>query len=102
MGVLRSSQISYSVTAKKDTCKMAVRMKNCCKTKKQLLKVKDQHVYSGPFSLLQRLFPVLFNYPDDDATTCASTVLPQQLYYNHAPPEALKIPVYMLNCNYRI
>lgn len=100
MGVLRSTQISYSAIT--PTCKMAARMKHCCKTKKQLLKVSDQHFYSGTLDMLAKLFPVLFNFTDNDAPTCAVTSTQQQLYYSHAPPTALNTPAYMLNCNYRI
>jgi hypothetical protein len=103
MGLLRSTTISYAEKApKKAGCKMATRIKNCCKTKKQLLKVKDQHTYSAAFELLAKLFPVLLNFTNNDEPQCAAVTLPQQLYYGHAPPVSPKTPVYILNCTYRI
>jgi len=109
MGVLRQTTISYSVTTTTTTvthtkaqCKMAQRMKNCCKTKKQLLKVKDQHVYSGAVELFAKLFPVLFNLPQYDEPVSAEVISQQQSYYTHAPPPISGTPVYVLNCNFRI
>jgi hypothetical protein len=109
MGVLRQTTISYSVTTTTTTtthtkaeCKMANRMKNCCKTKKQLLKVSDKHVYSGAMEVLAKLFPVLFNLTQNDEPVCARVISQQQSYYTHAPPPVPGTPVYVLNCNFRI
>lgn len=97
MGVVRSTHISYGTTPK-----MATRMKHCCKTKKQLLRVSDQHLYSGTLDMLAKFFAVLLNLNDNEVPTCTVTITQQQLYYSHAPPTAFSPPAYMLNCNYRI
>lgn len=103
MGVLRNTTLSYTnIAPTKADCKMAERMKNCCKSKKQLLKVKDQHIYGGTLDLLAKFFPVLFNFTNSDTAHIVPNVSTQQLHYSHAPPVVPKIPVYILNCNYRI
>ncbi|MDB4925923.1 MAG: hypothetical protein JWR23_1979 [Mucilaginibacter sp.] len=81
---------------------MATGLPGCCKTKTQLLKVKDQHVGSESFSLNANLFNAII-------PTClivdfsVYSFKPEYTAFNsHAPPDQAKTPVYILNCNYRV
>ncbi|RKR84859.1 hypothetical protein BDD43_5112 [Mucilaginibacter gracilis] len=101
MGVLRLTAISHGTHCKKHTCKMAAR-KRCCQAQKQLLQVNDVHIYQGPLYFLTRLFPVLFNYSNDNKPAVAAIISKQQQYCSPAKLASLKNPAYILNCNYRI
>jgi hypothetical protein len=101
MGVLTSTTIAYTDHGNNEPCKMQMAKHKCCKTKKQYLKVKDQHFGSVTLAFLAKLFPVLNYYttPDSVSAPCAC----QYHAYNiHAPPECSSAPVYVLNCTYRI
>jgi len=83
-------------------CKMHDQMKNCCKTKKQFFKVSDLHIYAATFSLDTKLFPVIqVPYLLSQINISAAV---QEFSNNNinAPPKSIAIPVYTLNCNYRI
>ena len=81
---------------------MATGLPGCCKTKTQLLKVKDQHVGSQSVSLSANLFE--FISPAHLITDfSAYHFTPEYAAFNsHAPPDRPKAPVYILHCTYRI
>ena len=83
-------------------CKMAFQMKNCCKTKKQYFKVKDQHFGAQAFSLNVNLFHIIIpsNYHLD--LSLADLNIAHTVINSHGPPDWPKTPSYILNCNYRI
>jgi hypothetical protein len=99
-GVLQSTSISESP---KVGCKMNITMKNCCKTKKQYFKVKDQHIGGSAISFYSKLSPetavpyLIF---------IGSIKIPVReiVYFNsNAPPDwRPKTPAYIQNCTYRI
>ena len=98
-GILQSTTLFHDT---KPDCKMASQMKNCCKTKKQYFKVKDQHIGAFAFNLNTKLFPAI-NTPH--LTNDLSLNFPKQevvSFNNHAPPDRPETPVYILNCTYRI
>ncbi|WP_295670944.1 hypothetical protein [uncultured Mucilaginibacter sp.] len=99
-GILQSTSFSESPKA---SCKMNMPMKNCCKSKKQYFKVKDQHVNPSAFGLYTKLAPamaVLY------LPFIANLNIPARgiVYFNnHAPPDwRHATPCYILNCTYRI
>jgi hypothetical protein len=83
-------------------CKMRDQMKGCCKTKKQLFKLNDTHIYASSVSLDSRLLPVI-QIPCLLSQSKISTTI--QKFSNtsiNAPPKGIATPAYILNCNYRI
>jgi hypothetical protein len=100
-GKLKSTNISF-VQDSKEKCGKGDEISGCCKTKFKSFKVKDSHVaadgmanpvkHFADLHLFSPAFEVmaLANEPVDIANS------------SHAPPILLGIPVYLLNCNFRI
>lgn len=75
---------------------------NCCKNDVKSFKVKDTHVNAASFALTD-LSPVIL----PSLSTCSATILVKEQmttigYQSNAPPGNLAIPIYTLNCAYRI
>jgi hypothetical protein len=98
-GILQSTTLFRDA---KPDCKMGLHMKNCCKTKKQYFKVKDQHFGAPAFSLNVNLFHnvIQSNYHSDLNIACVN--IAHLTVNSHSPPDLLKTPVYIQNCTYRI
>ncbi|MDB5019563.1 MAG: hypothetical protein JWQ28_690 [Pedobacter sp.] len=74
---------------------------NCCKNEKQSFKIKDNHVKVSSITLNQPLsviMPSTFRY---EAVVIAAT-LNSNAYHDSTPPLSSEIPIYTLNCTYRI
>jgi hypothetical protein len=100
-GKLESTSISFN-SAQKTMCKMATGMPGCCKTKTQLLKVKDQHVGSQALSLNVNLFHAIIPAYSTLDFSVYSFKSEYFAFNSHAPPDWPQAPVYILNCTYRI
>jgi hypothetical protein len=98
-GILQSTTLFHDT---KPDCKMASQMKNCCKTKKQYFKVKDQHFGAQAISLNVNLFHTIIhpNYHLD--LSVADLDIAHAAINNHGPPDWPKTPFYIQNCTYRI
>jgi hypothetical protein len=98
-GILQSTTLFH---ATKLDCKMASQMKNCCKTKKQYFKIKDQHFGAQAPSLNVNLFHTVIqsNYHLDLNVACLN--IAHLTVNSHSPPDGAKTPVYIQNCTYRI
>lgn len=100
-GKLKSTSVSL-VEDSKEKCTKGDKKSGCCKTKFNSLKVKDTHIAADDisnsvkhFTDIQLFIPsfevvALVNEPMDIANP------------SHAPPAHHGIPVYILNCNFRI
>lgn len=100
-GKLKSTDITFLQKDSKDKCGKGS-MSGCCQTKFKSLKVKDTHIaaddISNPvkhftdFHLFTPSFELigLANEPIDITNS------------SHAPPTHHGIPIYILNCNFRI
>ncbi|MFI5138071.1 MAG: hypothetical protein ACHQIM_09600 [Sphingobacteriales bacterium] len=98
-GVLQSTSVAESP---KTGCKMNVPMKNCCKTKKQYFKVKDQHFTSPVFSLNINLFQKFIHSNYSLALTWPCLTLSHAAFNSHGPPDWPNTPAYIQYCTYRI
>jgi hypothetical protein len=100
-GILQSTTIMQIEDSKSD-CKVVTKVPGCCKTKKQYLKVKDQHVASPVFSLNVNLFHTIIqtNYNLDLSPSGFNSA--HSTFNSHAPPDWSNTPVYIRNCTYRI
>ena len=81
---------------------MTTGMPGCCKTKTQLLKVKDQHVGSQALNLNGNLFQAVIPACSTLDFSVYSFKSKHTAFNSHAPPDRPKSPVYILNCTYRI
>jgi len=74
---------------------------DCCKTTKQSFKVKDQHAGSKTLDLQTKAF-VALQQAVTEFQPIAGCGQSTAAYKANAPPERKQIPVYILNCTYRI
>ena len=109
LGIAASSHyccgILQSTTLFRDTkpdCKMASHMKDCCKTKKQYFKVKDQHFGTPAFSLNANLFHTIIQSIYHLDLSLAYLNIGHISINSHGPPNRLKTCIYIQNCTYRI
>jgi hypothetical protein len=82
--------------------KSDVKNDNCCKNEKQSFKIKDNHFNSSGFNLIQPLpviLPSLYSY---DHLNIAKAIIQSRPYQSNAPPGSPEVPIYTLNCTYRI
>lgn len=94
-GKLASVKLTYATADHTDK-------DNCCKHESKSFKVKDSHVNTASFALGQ-LSPALL--PELVTWNALSIFTRQNLsagYQANAPPGNPDIPIYTLNCTYRI
>ena len=94
-GKLTSVKLTYAVADHSDK-------DNCCKNDVKSFKVKDTHVNSVSFALSELSAAIL---PVDHQWT-THTIVAEQIhqtgYQANAPPGNPAVPIYTLNCAYRI
>jgi hypothetical protein len=99
-GKLASVTLTYG--SDDNTGKDAAKNDNCCKTEKQSFKIKDNHFNASGFNLMQPLpviLPSLYSY---DHLSIAKAIIQCRPYQSNAPPGSPEVPIYTLNCTYRI
>ena len=95
------ASVSYSLGATENGNKSAKKDK-CCDHEKQSFKVKDSHFSAASLSL-NRPLPVIIPSFISVADEPVVSILPAKIVYKgNAPPGHSDIPVYTLNCAYRI
>jgi hypothetical protein len=94
------ASVSYSLGVAENSDKTA-KKDNCCGHEKQSFKVKDSHFSVAPVSLNHpiAITPSLFGLFNEPVVSIIQT---QITYQGNAPPGHSDIPVYTLNCAYRI
>ena len=99
-GKLVSVTLIYG--ASDNTSKESGKKNNCCKNEKQSFKVKDSYFSIVSFSLGHPLPAIIpsFISPNDELST--NQLHTKIVYKGNAPPGHSDIPVYTLNCAYRI
>ena len=99
-GKLKSSTIVFSAGDKKQcTAKMSSKM--CCKYLQSFHKINDSHE-TGNFTVAPELFAIVIaeHFPEYRFEKVYSNT--NSWYFTNAPPEQKRIPVFLLNCNFRI
>jgi len=75
---------------------------NCCRHEKQSFKVKDNHINVASFAFTQ-LFPVILPASNNWVAVGIENIEnTHTLYRSNAPPDNPGIPLYTINCTYRI
>ena len=75
---------------------------NCCKHDVKSFKVKDTHVNATSFALSELSAAILPVDHQWTTTTITAEQINQIGYQANAPPGNLNVPIYTLNCAYRI
>jgi hypothetical protein len=96
------TSVSFSYGAGDNSGSMSGNKHKCCGHEKQNFKVKDSHFSAPSLSLnhpLPVIIPALISVTDEPVVS----ILPAKIVYRgNAPPGHSDIPVYTLNCAYRI
>jgi hypothetical protein len=100
-GKLEFTNVTFA-GAKKPDSKIITGLPGCCKTKKQIIKVKDQHFGSQAFSLNASLFHTIIPAYLTLDLSSRGFKPDYTAFIGHAPPDWPKAPAYILNCAYRI
>jgi len=94
-GKLTSVKLTYAVADYADKG-------NCCKHDVKSFKVKDTHVNATSFALSELSAAILPVDHQWTTTTIVAEQISQIGYQANAPPGNPDIPIYTLNCAYRI
>ena len=95
------ASVSYSLGANENGDKSA-KKDNCCDHQKQSFKVKDSHFSVASFSLNHPLPAIIPSFNNLVTEPVVSILTAKIAYRGNAPPGLSDIPVYTLNCAYRI
>jgi hypothetical protein len=99
-GKLASVKLIYGATenAGKETGKKD----NCCKNEQSSLKIKDTHFSITAFSLNQPVPAIIASFISLNNEAVVKDLQTKIAYNSNAPPGCWDIPIYTLNCAYRI
>ena len=98
-GKLASVDYTYGAG---DNASQTGKKNKCCDHQKQSFKVKDSHFIAASISLnhpVPAIVPSFVNLVNEPVVSILHT---QIVYKGNAPPGRSEIPVYILNCAYRI
>ncbi len=96
------ASVTFLYGAPDHTGKRSANKDNCCKNEQQSFKIKDSHVHVAALSLTTPIPAVLPCFIHQDNEAIASLLQASIVYKGNAPPGHADIPVYTLNCAYRI
>ena len=101
-GKLKSTSISYVQKETGGKCGMGKCKRNCCKHKYHFFKLDDKHVASNVLNVPEKQScEINIHFPVEQFSWIGHQ--PSVTSYNsHAPPLHNGLPVYILNCVYRI
>ena len=101
-GKLKSTSLTL-VQEFKEKCKNSDGMKGCCKTQFKSLKVKDSHINADGITVLVKHFTELhLATPLFEVKAPANEPVVVANASNAPPPKLHGVPIYILNCTYRI
>ena len=78
------------------------KMDNCCKTKYTYCKVKDNHFGECSFKGLDNNYTIISAQPFEASNSFIVPVFSTVAYYSNPPPFQHAIPIYKLDCVFRI
>ena len=100
-GRLKSTTISFGQDAK-EKCSKCNGKGRCCENKYHTLKIKDTHIAADSTNTPLKHFTDLHLFIPSFEVITLATELMDVANTSHAPPIYHGIPVYLLNCNFRI
>lgn len=100
-GKLKSTSVSL-VEDSKEKCAKGDKKSGCCKAKFNSLKIKDTHIAADDISNPVKHFTDLHLFTPSFEVMALANEPMDITNPSHAPPAYHGIPVYILNCNFRI
>jgi hypothetical protein len=98
---LKSTSIAFAPSIEKK-CGMDDKMGNCCKTKYTYCKVKDIHFGKSSFKGLENNCYMVSFQPFVAINTFTEQIFAAVAYNSKPPPLQQAIPIYKLDCSFRI
>lgn len=98
---LKSTSIAFAPSIEKK-CGMDDKMDNCCKTKYTYCKVKDTHFGKSSFKGLDNNFYIVSVQPFVAINQFTEQIFAAVAYNSNPPPLQQAIPIYKLDCSFRI
>lgn len=99
-GKLKSTTISF-IEQNKKTCVNGGESEGCCKTKYQVVKVRDSHILGEFISNPAKIFADIHLITPTIEITALAVESKSIANAIHAPPKR-DVPIYIFNCVYRI
>jgi hypothetical protein len=96
------ASVTYTYGAGDNTNNQAAKKNQCCDHQKQSFKVKDSHFSAASISLNHPIPAIISSFISLTDEPVVSILHTKIVYKGNAPPGHLVIPVYTLNCAYRI
>ena len=93
--------IAFTSIAEKK-CSMDDKMDNCCKTKYTYCKVKDSHFGKSTFKGLENNCSIIAAQPFVAVNSFTEQIFATVAYNSNPPPLQQAIPIYKLDCSFRI
>lgn len=100
-GKLASVTITYGAVDNTES-KPGSKKDNCCRNEKQSLKIKDTHFNVSTLSLSHPIPVVIPHIAFLLPESVSKSAFTGATYYSNAPPGHTGVPIYNLNCTYRI
>lgn len=100
-GNLKSVSVAF-VDNSKNKCGKGDNKEGCCKTKYQYLKVKDNHLATGQLTNPVKYTKDLISYNSNCQNTTFIAEANKNINVSHAPPLNNSVPIYILNCVFRV
>lgn len=94
--------VTFTYGANDNSGKETGKKNNCCKHEKQSFKVKDSHFSVVSLSLTHQAPVEISSFFTLNNETIGGLLRIKIVYKGNAPPGDTDIPVYTLNCAYRI
>jgi hypothetical protein len=93
---------SVTLTYGENNSNKQVDKNNCCRHEKQSLKINDNHFNTAALSLSHPAAGIVPSFISLNNDAIVSLLHTKIVYKGNAPPGHSTIPVYTLNCTYRI
>jgi len=100
-GKLKTTTISF-IQQSNEKCGKGDKKNGCCKTKFKSLKITDNQISADKISNPGKHFTNLHLFTPTFEVTAITNEPLDIANPSHAPPAHQDIPVYLLNCNFRI
>ncbi len=98
---LKSISVAFTPSSDKK-CGMDDKMDNCCKTKYTYCKVKDNHFGEPSFKSSHQDYSIVALQSQEHNNPFTSKVFSVVAFYSNPPPLHRAIPIYKLDCVFRI
>ena len=95
-------KLTYGAVDNTESKSSSPKKDNCCRHEKQSFKIKNTHFGGSFFSLIHPTPVIIQHITFIHAVSVSNSLYSGVTYHANAPPGHTDIPIYNLNCTYRI